>query len=271
MTRSGGAAQLGRDLGGLGVPAVLAVELALDAADAAQLLHEVDGEPDGAGLVRDGAGDGLPDPPGGVRGELEALGVVELLDGADQAGVPLLDEVEQGEAAAWVAAGHGDDEAEVGPDEDVLGPLPLGDEGFQLLAGSSGGVAVDLAVEDLPGVDTGLDGLGQLHFLRGVQQRCAGDLVEIHAHKVAVGDLAGRADAACRAGLAGGGGLTTGDGTGCHACSLAMSGGRPGGLHIRRPGCGIRRNQRLQSGQNSPPAHCFSGSCSTLSGHRRGG
>src|SRR3982074_330290 len=44
--------------------------------DANQLvdrLHHVDGDPDRPGLIGDRPGDGLPDPPGGVGGELVAL------------------------------------------------------------------------------------------------------------------------------------------------------------------------------------------------------
>src|SRR5207249_3314476 len=52
-------------------------------------------------------------------------------------------------------------------------------------------------------------------------------LVEVHADQVTVGDLAGvGANTACRVGRLAIGGLTTGDGTGCHACSLAMVGWR---------------------------------------------
>src|SRR2546428_266285 len=83
----------------------------------------MDAEADGAGLVGDGARDGLADPPRRVRGELEALAVVELLDRAHQARVPLLDEVEQGQARARVTAGYRDHQAQVRPDEDVLGLL----------------------------------------------------------------------------------------------------------------------------------------------------
>ena len=41
-------------------------------------LHHVHGDADGAGLVGDGSGDGLTDPPGGVGGELIALSVVKF-------------------------------------------------------------------------------------------------------------------------------------------------------------------------------------------------
>src|SRR3546814_1014104 len=53
------------------------VHLALDTGQLVDLLDEVDGQPDGAALIGHTAGDGLPDPPGGVGRELESLGVVE--------------------------------------------------------------------------------------------------------------------------------------------------------------------------------------------------
>src|SRR5262249_1702292 len=72
-------------------------------------------------LVGQRSGDRLADPPGRVGGELEAPAPVELLDGANQAEVALLDQVEQGEAAAGVALGDRDDESQVGLDERILG------------------------------------------------------------------------------------------------------------------------------------------------------
>src|SRR5581483_9353999 len=59
-------------------------------------------------------GDGLADPPCGVGGELEALAVVELLNGAYEADVAFLDEVQEGHATSDVLLRHADDEAEVG-------------------------------------------------------------------------------------------------------------------------------------------------------------
>src|SRR3712207_7387349 len=70
--------------------------------------------------------DGLADPERGVRRELEALAVVELLRGADEPDRPLLDEVQErhlaaGARVAAVALGVVDDEAQVGLDEALLG------------------------------------------------------------------------------------------------------------------------------------------------------
>ena len=104
-----------------GVAAQLLVQVALDPGQLVDLLDQVHGQPDGAALVRHAAGDGLPDPPRRVGGELEALGVVELLDGADQAEVALLDQVQQRHAAAGVALGQRDDQPQVGLQQVVAG------------------------------------------------------------------------------------------------------------------------------------------------------
>jgi len=93
------------DLPQIRVTPELALEVAADSRDLVDLLGDVDGETDDASLLRDAAADRLPHPPRGVRGELEALGVVELLDSADQSGVPFLDEVQQGHRGAPVLAG----------------------------------------------------------------------------------------------------------------------------------------------------------------------
>ena len=82
-------------------------QLALDAADLAGPLRHVDGQADGAARVLEAALDRLTDPQRRVRGEAEALAPVELLDRADEAQHPLLDQVAEGEALALIAAGVG--------------------------------------------------------------------------------------------------------------------------------------------------------------------
>src|SRR3954463_6519958 len=86
----------------------------------------------------------LREPQGRVRREAEALAPVELLRRADEAEHALLDEVVQGQPMALVPAGDGDDEAQVGIDEPVLG-------------------------EEV----TALDALGELDLLRGLQELVA--------------------------------------------------------------------------------------------------
>jgi hypothetical protein len=78
-----------------GLAAQLLQHLALHAGELVDLLDHVHRDADGAGLVGHRPGDRLADPPGGVGRELVALGVVELLDRADQAEVALLDQVEE--------------------------------------------------------------------------------------------------------------------------------------------------------------------------------
>jgi hypothetical protein len=85
----------------------------------------VHGDADGAGLVGDGAGDGLANPPGGVGAELVAALVLELVDGLHEADVAFLDEVEEGHAAVGVFLADADDEAQVGLDELHLGLVDL--------------------------------------------------------------------------------------------------------------------------------------------------
>src|SRR6266487_4143080 len=71
-------------------------------------------------LIRDRALARLPDPPGGVRRELESATPVELLDRAVEADDPLLDEVAQRETVALVALGDRDDQAQVRVEHPLL-------------------------------------------------------------------------------------------------------------------------------------------------------
>src|SRR3954454_16373088 len=74
--------------------AELGAKLALGADDLVELLHDVDGHPDRARLVRESARNGLEDPPSRVGRELETLAVVELLRGANEANRYLMDQIE---------------------------------------------------------------------------------------------------------------------------------------------------------------------------------
>src|SRR6266851_3023529 len=110
----------------------LATELLEEAARHADELVDrvdhVDRDADRPRLVRDRAGDRLADPPRRVRRELVALAVVELLDGADEADVPLLDEVQEAHAAADVLLRDRHDEPEVRLREVVPRVVALLDE-----------------------------------------------------------------------------------------------------------------------------------------------
>ena len=111
---------------GVGLPAEVLVQLPLDPGHLVDRLDHVHRDPDRPRLVGDRPGDRLPDPPGGVGGELVALGVVELLHRPDQAQVALLDQVEEDQPAADVALGDRHHQPQVGLDQPLLGPHPVG-------------------------------------------------------------------------------------------------------------------------------------------------
>ena len=113
---------------GRGLAAQFLGELLLRAPELVHDLDHVHRDADGAGLVGDGAGDGLANPPDGVGGELVAAAILEFLDALHQADVAFLDQVEEGLAAVGVFLGDGDDQAQVG-----LGHVGLG------LVGAVGG------------------------------------------------------------------------------------------------------------------------------------
>src|SRR5207244_7610183 len=104
---------LAADLGGGWLAPELGAQLALGPDDLVQLLDDVHRHPDRARLVRERAGDGLPDPPGRVRRELESLAVVELLGRANEPDRPLLDQIEEGQTLVAVSLGDRDDQTQV--------------------------------------------------------------------------------------------------------------------------------------------------------------
>ena len=148
----------------------------------------VNRHPDGAGLIGDGPGDGLADPPGGVGGELEALGVIELLHRPHQAEVALLHQVENGNAPPDVAFCDRHHQPQIGGRELLSGPvavcdlapqhpLPVGGDGLPLTLTVQPG---DLGRSARPD----LDPLGQRDLLVGGEQRDLADLLEVHANRI---------------------------------------------------------------------------------------
>src|SRR3954447_18760985 len=143
------------DLLGGRLAAQLGDELALRAADLVQLLDDVHGDADRARLVGERAGDGLADPPGRIRGELEALAVVELLGGTHEAERALLDQVEEGKPLVAVVLRDRDHEAQVRLDHLLLGVEvaaldALGE--VDLLLSSEQAHLADVLQEELKGV-----------------------------------------------------------------------------------------------------------------------
>src|SRR5262249_18633585 len=154
------------------------------------LVHRLDhvhGDPDRARLIGDRTRDRLTDPPRRVRRELEALRVVELLDGADQPEVALLHEIEERHPPADVPLGDRDDEAEVRLGELALGELTVDGDGLEARRRLLGDVRFEL--EPLRGVQARLDALRQRDLLLGREQGHLPDLLEVHAHRVEAADL----------------------------------------------------------------------------------
>ena len=109
-----------------GLAAKFLDQLALDAQQAVDGLEDVDGDADGAGLVGDGTADRLADPPGSVGAEFEAADGIKLGDGAQQADVAFLDQIQEAAAAANVAFGDADDQAQVGANNGRVGFFTAG-------------------------------------------------------------------------------------------------------------------------------------------------
>ncbi len=152
-------------------------------ANRGQRVVEVNRDTDSPRLVGDGTGDGLADPPGGVSRELETLPPIELLHGANQAEVALLDEIEEVDArGVGVAAGVGDHQPEVGGEEVVLGVAAETGEALQL--GLFPLVLVILGFESSGGVFAGLDLLGELDFHLRSQKVVLADGGEVLANQV---------------------------------------------------------------------------------------
>src|SRR5215471_4183955 len=85
-------------------------QAAADTNQAVDCLHHVHRDTNRASLIRDSAGNGLADPPGSVRTELVALGIIELLYCSDQANVALLDQIQQAHATANILFCYTDNE-----------------------------------------------------------------------------------------------------------------------------------------------------------------
>src|SRR3984957_2275063 len=77
----------------------------------------------GAGLISNCAGDGLPNPPRGVGGKFVATAVFEFVHGFHQADVAFLNQVEELQAAVGIFLGDRYDETKIGLDQFALGLL----------------------------------------------------------------------------------------------------------------------------------------------------
>ena len=99
---------------GVGFAAELLGQLLLRAPELVHDFDHVHRDANGAGLVGNGAGDGLANPPDGIGGELVTAAIFEFLDAFHQADVAFLNQIEKGLAAVGVFLGDGNDEAQIG-------------------------------------------------------------------------------------------------------------------------------------------------------------
>ena len=164
----------GNLLGGRVAPKFLH-ELSLDPRHLVDGFDHMDRNADRPGLIGDGAGDGLADPPSGVSRELEAFRVIEFLDGLDKTHVPFLDEVQKLHPAADVMLRDGNDESQVGRDEFFLRRLARFLFFFRRVRG-------------VPGDDR----FGELGLFLRAKQRNFAHFLEVHLHGVVVLHLADR-------------------------------------------------------------------------------
>src|SRR5262249_31787770 len=137
-------------------------ELTARAHEPANLVRDVDRKSDRPALVGQRARYCLADPPGRVRRKLVAELVVELLDRPDQAEVPLLDQVEQGDARLRVVARYRHYEPEVRLDQlllRLLVALILSAGQLALLGGGQQRAVADRADVELQRILRGLGGL----------------------------------------------------------------------------------------------------------------
>ena len=140
----------------------------------------------GAGLISHGTGDGLANPPCGVRGELEALLPVELLYGTNQTKIAFLNQIEEQHATARIALGKRDHESKVGFQQMVLGALAVVRGPLQFTPALEIHL-VGFRVQQMLGVQTGLDAFGQVDFLFGVQQVHSADLLQVILDRICGG------------------------------------------------------------------------------------
>ncbi len=168
-----------------GLAAEVGEEVALGALHLLHPLDDVDGDADRPRLVRNRTSDGLADPPGRVRRELEPAAPFELLDGADEPEHAFLDEIEEGEALVAVVLGDRDDQAQVGLDHPLLGRHVAALDALReldLLGGGEQRVTADLAQEELQRVRGRLHvrvevARGRRRLLHGLLRRGLRDLV----------------------------------------------------------------------------------------------
>ena len=71
---------------------------------------------DRAGLIGDGPGNSLPDPPGGISTEFITPLILEFINGLHQPDIAFLDQVQKLKTAVGIFLGNADHQPQVGFD-----------------------------------------------------------------------------------------------------------------------------------------------------------
>ena len=153
-------------------------------ADLPELVAGEQRKQNGVRSVGDAPLDRLADPPGRVGRELEAFAPVELVDGAEQAEVSLLHEVEELKPGPLVALGDRHDEAQVRLDERVACRISVAGSADQLAASCRPRLVV--RAEVLARVCASFDALRQVHLVVSGQERTTADVDEVQLDQVFV-------------------------------------------------------------------------------------
>src|SRR5262249_36904581 len=116
---------------------------------------------DGAGLIGDGAGNGLADPPRSVRGEFIAAAVLKFVHSFHQADVAFLDQVQKLQPAVGIFLRNGNHQAQVRFDELAFRRLgvhvTLDDfalRALEFLVGDAGFPLQSFQIAAMPALDT---------------------------------------------------------------------------------------------------------------------
>ena len=132
----------------------------------------------GTRLVSHGSGDGLTNPPRGIGGELKALLPVELLDGANQTEVAFLNQIQEQHATAGVTLSQRNHKSQIGFQQVVLGTPAIVRSPLELTLALEVHL-VGFGVQQVLGIQTGFDTLGQIDFLFRIQQAHTTDLRQV--------------------------------------------------------------------------------------------
>ena len=122
---SGGDAQHGGDLLDRRLAALLDRQFAAHPLDGRQRADLMTGHANGAGVIGQGAGDALTNPPGRIGAELVAQAMLVLVHRPHQAAIAFLDQIGEGQAAAAIALGDRHHQTQVALGQFAAGLLIL--------------------------------------------------------------------------------------------------------------------------------------------------